>query len=63
MPEVDSKFDASDVVQEPEVVLPLKFHRDSARIISIPSGEGKVVLVSKSGVYRLEDDMADMFLI
>ena len=34
--------------------LSLSFH--SARIISIPSGEGKVV-VSKSGVYRVEDDM------
>ena len=31
--------------EEPEVVLPLKFHRDSAKIISIPSGEGKVVVL------------------
>ena len=47
--------------EEPEVVLPLKFHRDSARIISIPSREGKVVVL-KSGVYRLEDDIADVFI-
>ena len=47
--------------EEPEVVLPLKFHRDSERIISIPSGEGKVVVL-KSGVYRLEDDIANMFI-
>jgi hypothetical protein len=38
----------------------ISLHWHSARIISIPSGEGEVV-VSKSGVlYRVEDDIDDM---
>jgi hypothetical protein len=37
---------------------PLSLSQNSAKIISIPSGEGKVV-VSKSGAYRVEDGIDD----